>query len=199
MLSAWYRSKGWSEMPQRRLNIFLVLVACGCLLSGCTRSALRQVLVDFRIVGPEAERGYKTRRERIQEGVRDFAPVEMRRLEGLPESTRVVFIPRGGDAATVGEYVKFTRRFESYSIESISPRKVPPDASRRQQGYDVVVCYRYREYRSMKYDSYREAAAAEASMPGRELKELRVKYFFDVEGRWDKQPGRPIREKTIFK
>jgi len=175
-----------------------VLCIVLCLAAGCRSSAPARVLQSFGIGNERPDDGVSPDIV-IREKLDMIAVRELQRLNRLPESNQVVFIPTPNDPLGGGKYVREQRVYDRWYLVDISKgrdtRATGAGNSRStSSGRNLVtVQYRYRLYRSYKLPSRQEALAAQSMVSSQTMDYERYRYVFDSHGEWDGKPGKLVK------
>ncbi len=187
-------------MTASRRRVFLAgLACCVAVIAANCRSpgtVADQVLQEFGLQRASSEQDSQAVELFIREQMGSVALREMRRLSNLPESNRVVSVPRPNDPLGASNYSKERRVYDRWYLVDITKgrtRGAGAGRSGESDRYVVTVEYRYRLFRSYQMPT-REEAQATQSMVGTEVMDYeRYRYVFDGNGNWDGKPGRLVR------
>ncbi len=188
-------------MCQTRSLAFLaiaVLCIAPCFVTGCRSSRPARILQSFGI-GDEPPDDGTSAEIVIREKLDMVAIREMQRLNNLPESNRVVFVPTPNDPLGGGRYFREQRIYDRWYLVDISKGGDRRSRGAGQSGPKssarnlVTVQYRYRLYKSYQLPSREEALATSSMVSTQTMDYERYRYTFDSNGDWDGKPGRLVK------
>ena len=188
-------------MCRTRILAFLataVLCLVLCFVVGCRSSRPDRILPSFGIGDKPAEDGISAEIV-IREKLGMIAVREMRRLNNLPESNRVVFVPTPNDPLGGGKYFREQRVYDRWYLVDISKgrdrqaRGAGQSTSRSSGSNLVTVQYRYRLHKSYPLPSRQEALTTNSMASSQTMDYERYRYSFDRRGEWDGKPGKFVK------
>ena len=169
-----------------------------CIAAGCRSSGPSRLLSRFGIGDETADDGMPVEFI-IRQKLDMIALREMQRLNNLPESNRVVFVPTPNDPLGGGKYFREQRVYDRWYLVDISKGR-----DRRSRGAGrsasissvrnlVTVQYRYRLYKSYQLPSRQEALATSSMASTQTMDYERYRYVFDNRGEWDGKTGQLVK------
>jgi len=175
-----------------------VLCAALCLTAGCRSSGPSGMLQRFG-VGDETDDDGTPVDIVIRQKLEMIAVREMQRLNNLPESNQVVFVPTPNDPLGGGKYFREQRVYDRWYLVDISKgrdrrsRGAGQSTSRSSGRNLVTVQYRYRLHKSYQLPSREEALATSSMASSQTMDYERYRYVFDNRGEWDGKPGQLVK------
>jgi len=182
----------------RRFVATAFLCIVPCIVAGCRSSSPAGVLQRFGIEDEPSDSGISAETV-IREKLGMIAIREMQRLNNLPESNRVVFVPTPDDPLGGGKYFREQRIYDRWYLVEISKGRgkrldgAGQSRSKSSSRNLATVAYRYRLLKSYRLPSRQEALSTRSMVASQTMDYERYRYVFDSRGEWDGKPGKLVK------